>query len=109
MPRALIYAPEALADLEEATIWLTQPGSGLRAWRRLAAIRGTIERLSEHPCLWPVGQHGGVRELPCEGGYRALYEVHPDTGDDDTAGDVLVLRVYGPGQDRRPLRNIAPP
>jgi plasmid stabilization system protein ParE len=108
VPRELIYAPEALADLEEATIWLTQPGSGPRAWRRLAAIRENVERLSEHPCLWPVGQHDGVRELPCEGGYRALYEVIPDTGRDETAGDVIVLRVYGPGQDRRPLRDLAP-
>jgi hypothetical protein len=30
-----------------------------------------------------------------------LYEVIPDTGRDDDAGDVRVLRVYGPGQDRR--------
>jgi hypothetical protein len=41
-----------------------------------------------------------VRELPCEGGYRALYDVFPDTGRDETAGDVIVLRVYGPGQSR---------
>ena len=108
MSRELIYAPEALTDLEEATVWLTQPGSGPRAWRRLAAIQESIERLSEHPCLWPVGQHEGVRELPCEGGYRVLYEVIPDTGRDETAGDVIVLRVYGPGQDRRPLRDLAP-
>jgi hypothetical protein len=40
-----------------------------------------------------------VRELPT-GGYRALYEVIPDTGRDETAGDVRVLRVYGPGQSR---------
>ena len=103
MPRELIYAPEALADLAAATHWLTQPGSGPRAWRRLAAIRDSIERLREHPCLWPVGQHAGVRELPCEGGYRALYEVFPDTGRDETAGDVIVLRVYGPGQSRASL------
>jgi hypothetical protein len=41
-----------------------------------------------------------VRELPCPHAYRAFYEVHPDTGSNDTAGDVMVLRVYGPGQDR---------
>jgi plasmid stabilization system protein ParE len=103
VPRELIYAPEALADLEAATRWLTQPGSGPRAWRRLAAIRDSIERLREHPCLWPIGRHTGVRELPCEGGYRALYEVVPDTGHDETAGEVLVLRVYGPGLDRSRL------
>jgi plasmid stabilization system protein ParE len=104
LPRELIYAPEALADMEEATSWLTQPGSGPRAWRRLAAIWENTERLREHPCLWPVGQHFGVRELPCDGGYRVLYEVQPDTGRNETAGDVIVLRVYGPGQarERRP-------
>jgi hypothetical protein len=39
--------------------------------------------------------------MPCAGGYRVLYEVDPDTGSSATAGDVRVLRVYGPGQDRR--------
>jgi hypothetical protein len=69
----------------------------------MAAIRTDIRRLKQSPCLYPVGQYAGVRELPCAGGYRALYEVHPDTGRDETAGDVLVLRVYGPGQDRSRL------
>lgn len=99
MPRGLIYAPEALADLDAAAKWLTQPGSGQRAWRRLVAIRNSIERLREQPCLWPVGQHADVRELPCDG-YRIFYVVHPDSGRDETAGDVLVLRVYGPRQSR---------
>ncbi len=38
--------------------------------------------------------------MPCSGGYRVLYEVVPDTGSNQTAGDVRVLRVYGPRQDR---------
>jgi len=45
-------------------------------------------------------QPGLGRRAPCEGGYRALYEFIPDTGRDETAGDVIVLRVYGPGQSR---------
>jgi hypothetical protein len=64
----------------------------------LAAIRADIRRLKQHPCLYPVGQYPGVRELPCTGGYRALNRVAPDTGRDQTAGDVQVLRVFGPGQ-----------
>jgi plasmid stabilization system protein ParE len=72
VPRELIYAPEALADMDAIGGWLTQPGSGPKAWRRLAAIRDSIERLREHPCLWPAGQQPGTRELPCEGGYRAV-------------------------------------
>ncbi len=67
------------------------------------AIRAAINRLREHPCLYPVSQHLGVRELPCDGGYRVLYEVVPDTGRSADAGDVTVLRVYGPGQDRHGL------
>jgi len=103
VPRRLIYAREALADLDAIRGWQTQPGSGLAAIRRLRAIRAAIKRLKQHPCLYPVGNHSGVRELPCEGGYRALYRVHPDTGRNETAGDVRVLRVFGPGQSRERL------
>jgi plasmid stabilization system protein ParE len=100
VPRTLIYAPQARDDLDAIRPWLTQPGSGAMARRRLMGIRAAINRLREHPCLYPVGQHAGVRELPCAGGYRAPYRVRPDTGRSATAGDVQVLRVFGPGQDR---------
>lgn len=100
MPRRLRYTPEARDDLNAVWRWQTQPGSGSAAIRRLKAIRAAIRRLKQHPCLYPVGQHPGVRELPCDGDYRALYEVRPDTGRDETAGDVRVLRVFGPGQSR---------
>jgi plasmid stabilization system protein ParE len=100
VPRTLIYAPEALADLDAAALWLTRPGSGARARRTLAALRADIRRLPRHPYLWPAGDHPGVRELSVAGGYRVLYRVHPDTGSSATAGDVRVLRVFGPRQDR---------
>jgi plasmid stabilization system protein ParE len=100
VPRTLIYAPRARDDLESIGLWLTQPGSGPAARRRLTTIRAAINRLLEHPCLYPIGQHPGVRELPCDGGYRALYDVLPDTGRSETAGNVRVLRVFGPGQSR---------
>ncbi len=103
MPRRLIYAPRAREDLVVIRFWLTQPGAGQAARRRLTSIRAAIRRLCDAPCLFAVGQQPGVRELPCEGGYRALYRVVPDTGRNDTAGDVLVLRVFGPGQDRDDL------
>jgi len=77
----LIYAPRALADLNNAIRrWQTQSGAGQAAKRRLKAIRATFLRLRHHPCLFPVGDNPGVRELPCDGGYRALYRVDPDTG-----------------------------
>ncbi|HEY8288278.1 MAG TPA: type II toxin-antitoxin system RelE/ParE family toxin [Acetobacteraceae bacterium] len=100
MPRALRYTDKALADLDAIRHWLTQAGSGPAARRRLMAIRAAISRLRQQPCLYPVGQHPGVRELPCDGGYRALYRVTPDTGHNETAGDVRVLRMFGPGQSR---------
>lgn len=100
MPRTLIYAPRARDDLDGIRRWLTQPGSGPVTRRRLKAIRDVINRLRLHPCRYPIADYPGVRELPCQGGYRALYEVDPDTGRDTDAGDVRVLRIYGPGQDR---------
>ncbi len=101
--RRLRYTEKALADIKTIQGWLTQPGGGRAARRKLHAVRASIRRLRQHPCLYALGQHPGVRELPCAGGYRALYRVSPDTGHNDTAGDVLVLRVFGPGQDRSVL------
>jgi plasmid stabilization system protein ParE len=75
MPRKLRYSDQALADLDGVRRWLTQPGAARVAWRRLAAIRAAINRLRQHPCRYPPGEHHGVRELPCGGGYRALYLV----------------------------------
>jgi plasmid stabilization system protein ParE len=103
VPRKLDYTDEAIEDLKTIRRWLTQPGSGRAARGRLKAIGAAINRLREHPCVYPLGRHPGVRELPCDGGYRVLYEVRPDTGRDDNAGDVQVLRVFGPGQSRERL------
>jgi len=101
VPRRLIFAPRARDDINDASRWLTQPGSGPAAWAKLDAILSAIEGLRDHPCRWPAGRHQGVRERLCAGGYRVFYRVGPDTGRDETAGDVRMLRVYGPGQDRR--------
>ena len=94
------YTSKALSDLEAISLWLRQPGAGSKARKRLLMIATAIERLRGHPCRYPFGDHSGVRELPCSGGYRALYRVQTDTGRDETAGDVVVLRVFGPGQSR---------
>lgn len=97
--RRLTIARGAARDLARARRWLAQPGSGIRAARRLAALDAALRDLREHPCRWPEGEHPGVRVRHVEG-HRVAYEVVPDTGDDATAGDVTVLRVFGPGQDR---------
>lgn len=99
MARKVTIAPAAVRDLDAARRWLRQAGAGKAAAAKLAAIRSSIRDLKEAPCRWPVGAHAGTREIPV-GGYRVVYEVDPDTGDNTTAGDVQVLRVFGPGQLR---------
>jgi hypothetical protein len=49
--------------------------------------------------MYARGEHENTRELSVEG-HRVVYAVTPDTGSNATAGDVLVLRVFGPGQLR---------
>jgi hypothetical protein len=61
--------------------------------------------LRDEPCRYAVSKdHPGMREVPVAGGYRVIYMVRPDTGYNATAGDVEVLRVFGPGQERTRLR-----
>ena len=102
MARTLTISAAALGDLETAREWLRQPGAGAAAARRLIRIRTAIRELREHPCMWPEGEHHRVRECPVAG-HMIMYEVHPDTGDNRTAGDVVVLRIFGPGQLRERL------
>lgn len=71
----------------------------MRAQRKLAAIQTALDDLERHPCRWPREAQGGTRYRVVEG-YRLTYRVAPDTDDNRTAGDVRVLRVFGPGQDR---------
>ena len=99
MPRSVILSPAAEEGLESIRLWLSQPGSGPRASARRRAIAQAVRDLKRHPSRYPVGDHDGIRERPVEG-YRVLYSVEPDTGRDATAGDVMVLRVFGPGQER---------
>lgn len=87
-----------MRDLGTIRAWLLQPGSGRAARRRLRAIDSGIRGLVLHPCRHPIGEHG-FRELHVAG-HTILYRLLPDTGADATAGDVEVLRAFGPGQDR---------
>ncbi len=100
MARDLRFTHGALLDLEAVRRWQTQPGAA--ALRKLTRIRASVRDLREAPCRHPVGTHAGVRELPAYG-HRVMYIVQPDTGRNDTAGDILVLRVFGPGQRRAEL------
>ncbi len=41
--------------------------------------------------------------------YRAFYQVDPDTDNSDPAGNVVVLRVFSPGRERKALTPSHPP
>jgi plasmid stabilization system protein ParE len=99
MPRRLTIAPAARRDLRGVRIWLSQPGSGQFAHRRLAAIERAVLELAGDPCRYAFGAHSGIRARYVER-HAILYRVSPDTGDSSTAGNVVVLRVFGPGQSR---------
>jgi plasmid stabilization system protein ParE len=98
--RRVSLSDQAAVDLHAIYLWQSQPGSGAAAKRRLQAIRDTIERLRHHPCLYARGDQPGTREVWSEG-HCLVYVVDPDTGRNADAGDVTVLRVFGPGQSRR--------
>jgi plasmid stabilization system protein ParE len=68
----------------------------------MARIWASIEQLVDHPCLFAFGPHSGRREFTSEG-HRIIYRVRPDTGSNETAGNVEVLRIFGPGQSRETL------
>lgn len=99
MPRVVRLAPRARHDLSAIRRWQTQRGSGAAAQRRVLVILAAIDRLAEFPCLGAMGDHAGRREVSCQG-HRIIYRVDPDTNSNATAGNVTVLRVFGPGQSR---------
>ena len=96
--RKVVISRKAFADLVGLRRWLTQPGSGHRARRKLAAVNRSIKDLKREPCGWP--RIDATRRERTITGYVVVYSVLPDTGDSRTAGDVTILRVFGPGQDR---------
>ncbi|MBV8520939.1 MAG: type II toxin-antitoxin system RelE/ParE family toxin [Acetobacteraceae bacterium] len=98
MTRIVRFSRQGGRDLNSVRAWFTQPGAGPRAQRRLAHIERSILELANHPCRHPREPHGW-REFTIEE-HRVRYRVSRDTGRDTTAGNVLVLRIFGPGQDR---------
>lgn len=65
----------------------------------MARILAALHRLERHPYAGRAGDEPGTRELVVED-HVVVYELRPDTGESTTAGDVYVLRVFGPGQQR---------
>lgn len=95
--RLLTITDPALADLDAVRRWLQQSGAGRKAARRLKNIEYALIELCDAPCRWGWSDHEGARQRSVDG-YKIIYRVLLDTGDNDTAGDVVVVRIYGPGQ-----------
>jgi plasmid stabilization system protein ParE len=102
LTRKVTTSKAAAEDVRAARTWLNQPGSGRRARSRFEQIRSAIKELRNTPCLWAVGDQPPYRERVA-GEYVIVYEVSPDTGNNQTAGDVEVIRVFGPGQEHNLL------
>jgi plasmid stabilization system protein ParE len=98
MRRQVTTTADALEALREARLWLTQPGSGLNARKRWADLRDVGRRLRRNAYLGhPVAEFAGHRQLVVSG-YRVIYQVLPDTGENATAGDIRIVAIFGPGQ-----------
>jgi plasmid stabilization system protein ParE len=96
--RTVTIAPGAAVALREARLWLTQKGSGIDGRRRWEELKNARRRLREWPYIGALSQeHAGHRQLVVSG-YRILYFVEHDTGDSQTAGNIRMVAVFGPGQ-----------
>ena len=90
---SLVVSARARADLLAARRWLNQPGSGLKARLTMARINRAISQLGFAPGRWAIGGIDDVRERFVEG-YAVLYRF------DNSRGRILILRVFGPYQNR---------
>ena len=97
MKRTVILAPSAQKDRKTIKAWFRQPGSGQAARARLAKLQAGLAALATFPLINRPGPVPGTRMLICQG-HKVIYEIEPGSDGTPEAGDVVVLRIYGPGQ-----------
>jgi hypothetical protein len=96
--RKVTIAPDAIVAFAKAKTWLCQPVSGATGKKRWAALNEARLSLEHHPHLGGESRdHPEHRQLVVSG-YRLVYQVASDTGDAMTAGDVVIVALFGPGQ-----------
>jgi hypothetical protein len=91
--KAVVITAAALDDLSDVVSWLTQPGSGFTAHRKLADIHQGIADLAKSALLHPTDPDRPGSRLAIIHRYAVRYQVQPD-------GSIIVERVFGPGQKR---------
>lgn len=82
----------AIRDLARQRAYMTQPGAGQPAARKLAALLRQLERLPDEIPQHPIDRFRPAYRAATVGGFTILFR--PDRG------GVFVRRIYGPGQDR---------
>ncbi len=97
MARNIGLTPAAQRDLREVRLWFRQPGAGRTAETGFKRIVSAINGLARYPYAHAIKEPPRVRMLVCEG-HRILYTLAPDTGITSTAGEVVLIRIFGPGQ-----------
>ncbi|MGP9821625.1 type II toxin-antitoxin system RelE/ParE family toxin [Salinarimonas sp. NSM] len=104
MPARLSLAPAAARDLDDIRGWLTQPGAGRAAAEMLFQILDAVDDVALAPFRWaPSRSHPGMRVRYVRG-HAIIYEAEPDLpGTPIENVDVLILRVFAPGQNRTDL------
>jgi plasmid stabilization system protein ParE len=93
MPKPVVITAAALDDLSDVASWLTQPGSGFIAHRKLDDIHQGIADLSERARTHPTDPDKPGSRLPIIHHYAVRFQ-------EQTDGRIVVERVFGPGQKR---------
>jgi plasmid stabilization system protein ParE len=96
MGRRVRYTDASNRDLAGIRKWLTQPGAGTAAKLKARRIARAIRELAQTPLRWKSGNKPNTRER-LVAGHTIVYSVQNDIGDEAQAGDVTVIRVFGPG------------
>lgn len=90
---------EADADLRRITKWLSQPGSGEEARKKLDALKDGIKGVKRDPLRHPIFEPTGGRKCSTRGGYEIHYDVYGDPSGSTTSGRIEVAFLKAPFQD----------
>jgi plasmid stabilization system protein ParE len=72
----------------------------VNASRRWKALLDVPNRLRRHPYIGPVVEENPAYRQLTVAGYVLIYRIDPDTGRAETAGDIEIVDVFGPGQEQ---------
>jgi plasmid stabilization system protein ParE len=99
MTRKVKTALRAARALRQAQLWLLQPGSGLAAAKRAESLRHVARFLRDQPYAGRAIPHNpSFRQLTIAG-YLFIYTISPAKGQEETAGDIEIVDIFGPGPD----------